>query len=403
MTVASKAVPPRVAVLFSRLGPYHLARLRGAASALDRAGAQLAAIAVAGIDRVYAWQPVALPTAYLSVVLFPDIEYEQIGRRKLIRRLRAQLDAFDPVAVALPGWSFIEAKAGLEWCRDNGRAAILMTESAQSDHFRLWPREIAKQVLVRKFHAALVGGGSHADYARALGIPRACIFHGYDAVDNDYFIQGAERVRADAAARRAAAGLPPRYLLTSSRFVEKKNIDGLLRGYALFAARRPDAPPLVVCGDGPLRDALKQLAVTLGVQDRVVWPGFVQYPDLPTFYALADGFILASTTEQWGLVVNEAAASGLPLLVSSRCGCAADLVREGENGYTFNPRAPEAIAGALARLPAEPEALARMGRRSRELVAAVSPEVFGANLLEAARVALARIGREDLTPAGDAG
>jgi 1,2-diacylglycerol 3-alpha-glucosyltransferase len=218
---------PRVAVLFSRFGPYHLARLRGASAALERAGGQLAAIAVAGTDRVYDWHPVHAPATYPSAVLFPDSAYEQIHPRDLVHRLRARLDAFDPVAVALPGWSFVEAKAGLAWCRANGRAAILMTESARGDHFRLWPREIAKQVLVRKFHAALVGGGSHAEYARALGIPRACIFHGYDAVDNEYFIQHADQVRAGAAGVRAAAGLPPRYWLSSSRFVSKKNIDGL--------------------------------------------------------------------------------------------------------------------------------------------------------------------------------
>jgi 1,2-diacylglycerol 3-alpha-glucosyltransferase len=52
---------------------------------------------------------------------------------------------------------------------------------------------------------------------------------------------------------------------------------------------------------------------------------------------LASAFIQASTTEQWGLVVNEAMASGLPVLVSERCGCAPDLVKNGVNGYTFDP------------------------------------------------------------------
>lgn len=394
--------PPVVAVLFSRFGPYHLARLRGADRVMRREGARLSAVAVADSDNVYAWSPVSAPVDCDASVLFPGVPYEKIYETSLVTRLHAHFDALNPVAVAVPGWAFLEAKAALAWCLKHRRAAILMSESSRGDHFRLWPREIAKQFLVRQFHAALVGGERHAEYARALGIPRACIFSGYDSVDNPYFSEGAERVRANAAAARAAAGLPPRYVLTSSRFVAKKNIDGLLRGYALHVARRPDAPALVLCGDGPLRESLHALGRELRIESRLHWPGFVQYPELPTYYALAEAFILASTTEQWGLVVNEAAASGLPLLVSNRCGCAPELVREGENGFTFDPREPEAIARALDALPPDAESRARMGARSRALVEAHSPHVFGENLLEAARMALARLGREDLGPPGGA-
>lgn len=386
--------------MFSRFGPYHLARLRGAHETLIRVGARLHGIAVAGSDSTYAWSPVDQPGDFPCTVLFPQVPYQQIPAAALVRRLHDQLNAIDPVAVALPGWAFTEATAGLDWCRRNKRAAVLMSESSKGDHFRLWPREIAKQWLVRKFHAALVGGVRHAQYAAALGIPRACIFHGYDAVDNAYFAEGAKRVRADADAARAAAKLPERYFLSSSRFIPKKNIDGLLRGYARFLSRRPDAPDLVLCGDGELRDRLHKLAGSLGISARVHWPGFVQYPDLPKYYALADAFILASTTEQWGLVVNEAMAAGLPVLVSERCGCAPDLVREGENGWTFDPRNPDAIADAFARVPEDPAARDRMGQRSLEIIDAFTPAVFGANLVEAARIALARLGREDLGPPG---
>lgn len=396
----AKMKKPRVAVMFARFGPYHLARLKGAHEALSRIGAELAGIAVAGSDNTYAWAPVANPETFRCTVLFPHVSYQEIDESDLERRLHQHLDELDPVAVALPGWAFVEARSGLKWCRAHQRAAVLMSESSQRDHFRLWPREIAKQILVRRFHAALVGGTRHAQYANALGIPRACIFHGYDVVDNDYFAESAARIRSNPEAARTAARLPARYILSSSRFIPKKNIEGLLRGYAQFAAQRTDAPDLVLCGDGELREKLQALARSLGLQGRVHWPGFVQYAELPVYYALADAFILASTTEQWGLVVNEAMASGLPVLVSKRCGCAPDLVREGENGWTFDPRPPEAIAAALARLPRAPDELAHMGARSREIISAFTPGVFGTHLIEAARIALARLGREDLGVSG---
>ena len=385
-------------VVFSRLGPYHVARLRGAAAVLGREGIALHAIAIAGSDDTYAWDKVAPPTAFPARVLFQDESYEGIAAGRLARALRNALDEINPLTVALPGWAFAEARSGLGWCRARKRPAIVMSESSREDHVRLWPREVLKRTMVRRFGAAHVGGQRHREYARFLGIPRAAIFYGYDAVDNDYFRDGAAAIRRNATTERAARKLPERYLFTSSRFIEKKNIDGLLRAYALYLESTPSARDLVVCGDGDLKPSLQRLATELKIDHRVHWPGFVQYPDLPAYYALADGFILASTTEQWGLVVNEAMACGLPVLVSSRCGCAPDLVVEGRNGFTFDPFHLEAIAGAMKRIPADEADRARMGNASLEIISHHGIEAFGKGLLEAARMVVARTGREDFGP-----
>jgi 1,2-diacylglycerol 3-alpha-glucosyltransferase len=93
----------------------------------------------------------------------------------------------------------------------------------------------------------------------------------------------------------------------------------------------------VLLGDGPLKETLFHQVARMGLTDRVRFPGFKQYDELPIFYGLASAFIHASSSEQWGLVVNEAMASRLPVLVSERCGCAPDLVQNGVNGFTFDP------------------------------------------------------------------
>ncbi len=84
----------------------------------------------------------------------------------------------------------------------------------------------------------------------------------------------------------------------------------------------PEMWDLVLLGDGPLKPTLLKLISSLGLESCVHLPGFKQYDELPVYLGLAETFIHASTTEQWGLVVNEAMASGLPVLVSNRCGCA---------------------------------------------------------------------------------
>jgi glycosyltransferase involved in cell wall biosynthesis len=99
----------------------------------------------------------------------------------------------------------------------------------------------------------------------------------------------------------------------------------------------------------------------------VYLPGFRQIGELPRFYAHAGAFVHASTTEQWGLVVNEAMASGLPVLVSNLCGCAPELVVEGINGFTFDPRDVDELARGMRRIASMDESeragLASAGQR----------------------------------------
>lgn len=117
-------------------------------------------------------------------------------------------------------------------------------------------------------------------------------------------------------------------------------------------------------------------------------PGFKQYSELPAYYGLASVFILPSIKDTWGLVVNEAMAAGLPVLVSNRCGCAPDLVEEGCNGYTFDPYNVDALAGLMRKISADDCDRAAMGQASRDIIARWTPQTFAENLCKAAEAAL---------------
>jgi len=150
-----------------------------------------------------------------------------------------------------------------------------------------------------------------------------------------------------------------------------------------------EAWSLVLLGDGKLRPALAALRSALGLDACVLLPGFKQYDELPVYYGLAGAFIHASTTEQWGLVVNEAMASGLPVLVSNRCGCAQDLVQEGVNGFTFDPNNVEQLAQLMLRAwSMEPRARIEMGAASQRIISDWGTERFAQGLKSAAECAL---------------
>ena len=208
----------------------------------------------------------------------------------------------------------------------------------------------------------------------------------------------------------ATAVCQNRYFLASARFVEKKNLARLIQAYGLYrqnaeaknpslnhpteglngASRNTDQSPwdLVLLGDGPLKPELCRLISAGRLTGHVHLPGFKQYDELPLYYGLASAFVHASSTEQWGLVVNEAMASALPVLVSNRCGCAQELVAEGVNGFSFDPSCVEQLAALMQKLSAAGFPRAAFAAESRRMVGKVSVEQFGDNLKMACEHAL---------------
>jgi glycosyltransferase involved in cell wall biosynthesis len=273
----------------------------------------------------------------------------------------------------------------------------VMSESTAGDRARRGWREAVKRRCVKACAAGLVGGERHREYLIELGMPRSRIFLGYDAVDNAHFARGATDARRDAAARRQELALPERYFLAVARFIAEKNLDALLRAYREYLNQCADgqgaatAWDLVVLGDGTMRTQLEQLCRELGVEGRVHFPGFKQYDELPAYYGLASAFVHASLVEPWGLVVNEAMSAGLPALVSERCGCAPTLVRDGENGWTFDPADVSAMSRRLRQMTdLSDEERRRLGAASATIVGDFGPERFASGLREAAEAAVAQ-------------
>lgn len=378
---AARPGAPRVALCFVRFGPYH--RARAAALARHCEVHEVEFSRRDGYGWAYEQADAVCPRVTLSA-----------GRPCSTRALRATvhtaLSRIAPDVVAVPGWSEPAALAVLAWARERNVPAVLMSESNADDTPRSLPVELAKARALRGFSAALVGGSRASDYVRALGMPNDRVFLGYDAVDNTHFRAGALAARCRAEKMRSRLGAPPRYFLASARFVPKKNHLRLLLAYARYRALAGEAAiDLVLLGDGELRPVIEAHRRALGIEDHVRLPGFRQYDELPAWYGLATAFVHPSTTEQWGLVVNEAMAAGLPVLVSERCGCAPELVDEGANGHTFAPFNVGRLAGLMHRVAHGHVDRLAMARAGMRIVADWGPERFAAGLLAATRAALA--------------
>lgn len=362
----------RIAVLFDNFGPYHMARLRSVADRCETLGVEFHAR-----SQEYAWE--AAERKGLNIVTLSHGPAGEQGREpSLAEALATELSTFRPDVVAVPGWSSPGALQAVQWCGRTGTPAVLMAESSERDEPRVWWKEWIKRQLVRGFPAALVGGERHVHYLKKLGMRAEQIFTGYDVVDNDHFLR--PRTEDDQGRR---------HFLASARFVEKKNLPCLLRAYALYRERPAGDPwDLILLGDGPLRPALESLIHELHLTPHVTLPGFRQYDELPEYYARASAFVHASTTEQWGLVVNEATAAGLPVIISEACGCVPELVEEGVNGYTFDPGHPELLAQKLLLISSQPEDQRKaMGQASQRAAARLGVDQFALGMEKAAKMA----------------
>lgn len=332
---------PRIALVWAQFAGYHIDRCAAVAQRLE-GRAEVIAVELATASRVYAWEPSGPVPGARKITLFPGQEVEAIP---LWRRFAAQLRALRGCRAVFFGVGYNECDViALSWLlRVMGVTVVMMTDSKFDDKPRRAGFELFKLAVLLPYNAAIVAGKRQAAYARLLGFRRRRVLPGYDGVS-------VERIRAQAARPLAPGGIPfaARAFLYVGRFVEKKNLERLLEGYALYVAEAGRvARRLRMVGAGPLESHLRRRAEQLGVADQVDFLGFRNSAEVSG--ALADGLalLLVSTVEQWGLVVNEALAVGLPVIVSHPVGARDLLVRNLVNGFTVGPRSPESMAAAM--------------------------------------------------------
>ena len=135
-------------------------------------------------------------------------------------------------------------------------------------------------------------------------------------------------------------------------------------------------------GDGPCRAELQREASSIS-SGTIKFTGFAQREQLPAYYALAEMFVLPTYTDTWALVVNEAMACGLPVIVSRVAGCASDLIQEDWNGLLVEPKDVASVKAAITSLATRPDLCANMGAHGRQHIAQFSPEAWSVAITEA--------------------
>jgi len=369
----------RVVLQWPSFGPYHTARLL---ACRDQAppDSEVIGLAVAGQVSGRPWTPDQPISGLKIMTLFPDAMYHELPKGEVKSEMRKTLDQLNPSAMGISGYGMTDSREALYWCGRNDATRVLMTESKADDAPRKWWKEWIKRCFVAKFDSALCGGSPHRAYLKELGMPSAKIFDRYDVVDNERFAAAAKAARANPNAHRHQPGLedPRPFFLVSSRFIARKNVDRLLEAYRDYRLAQSQGWRLVILGAGPDEAALRKQVLDQSIPD-VCFAGFRQFDELIAYYAFAGAFVHPALQEQWGLVINEAMACGLPIGASRTTGAAHDLVEDGGNGFTFDPANVNDIQQTLSQLAADSSEREKMSRRSREIIADWTPREFAKN------------------------
>jgi len=376
-----------IAILFYNIGGYHAARLRAAHEVCQQEGWQLTAIQETDSAQEHPWGDLNKEITFpLKTILDSDIVTDVRDRAPqstvAASQLPAYLNQLQPDILFVPGWGSPFSRAALKWSKSQHVPAILMSESKWDDQPRRWWKEKLKSILyVSHFKSALVGGQAHSDYLAQLGLPKDSIFQGYDVVDNEYFSTRVIEAKRNALKiRQRYPNIPERpYFIAVTRFIARKNVLRLIEAYAQYrlSTTADQSWDLVLCGSGQEEENIRAAIQTHQLENSVHLPGFQSYQDIPNWFGLANAFIHPALSEQWGLVVNEALAAGLPALVSNKCGCYPELIVEQVNGFGFDPSNVNQLADLMRKMSAGEVDLNQMSQSAKAHIQQFSPDAFG--------------------------
>lgn len=220
--------------------------------------------------------------------------------------------------------------------------------------------------IVRHSDALIAYGTRAKDYLIHLGASPERIFVAYNTVDVDFLGQQSSKLKIKKKELKDELGIRNKAIvLYVGQLVERKGVKYLLKAYAQLKGEFDVA--LLIVGDGIQKNELEDLCAKEDIQD-AFFVGYKQLEELPAYYAASDIFVLPSTEEVWGLVLNEAMACGLPVITTDKVGASVDLIKEGVNGYVVEAKNVERLYQAMKKILSNPELKQSMGNKSQQII-----------------------------------
>ena len=247
---------------------------------------------------------------------------------------------------------------------------LIRGESHLMNYRPLWKRAIKRAglfLLFKGISAFLPIGSLNKVYYQYYGVSDDKMFLSPYAVNNEFFSKKYHEIyhKREYLKKELDIHRELPVVLYASKMTPRKRAMDLLRAHEKIQKEIDVA--LVFVGDGVERLTLENYTKSHNLKN-VYFVGFKNQTELPDYFVIADIFVLPSTDEPWGLIINEAMNFGLPIITTDKVGAAPDLVKNGENGFIYSVGDIEKLASLLLKLLQEPDLRENMGKRSLEII-----------------------------------
>ena len=323
---------------------------------------------------------------YPYKILFKE-NFEEIHWYKKFYYLLKEINTFRPSVVIMGGYNNAPMILAAFLNKLLRIKTILATDTTIYDRKRNWIKEILKKIILKSFDYAFCVGTPQINYIKSLGFKTNNIFMASCyAVDEKKIKATYLNSTEDRENKLKLFGFQKKNFIYVGRLSKEKNIDILLNAFNNIKDKGKDWG-LIIVGDGPYRESLENIVRKEKIKD-VFFTGGKSWTDVPIYYALSDVFILPSISEPWGLVVNEAMICGLPIIISSRVGASFDLIKDGVNGFIFDPFNAKELTELMLRFVNEDVDKSLMGKESKEIIKEFTVEKFALNMFNSLKIIL---------------
>lgn len=296
---------------------------------------------------------------------------------------------FKPDLIITPGWDSPSYFFTALISKLLNIRTVISVDSTEFDNKRTMLKEAVKKIILKLYDASFTYGKASSHYVEKLGMNSNRIFVKLNAVNKTAIEQVYERNKNNLQNLKERLGLKPYNFLFVGRLSPEKNIETLIKAFKNLRenSTRAELWGLIIVGDGPSMDSLKNMVDKYNIKD-VVFVGGKPWNETVLYYFLSNVFVLPSISEPWGLVVNEAMICSLPVIVSHRSGASFDLVIEGENGFTFEPTNADMLANIMRKFTDGEADVRQMGVRSKEIIKDYTPQNVATKMLEGIKIVL---------------
>ena len=322
---------------------------------------------IKGVEIYLVCQRADATAPYASDIFSWIDKYSELNENYETEGLLEKISTFNPDAILSANWHFPIYRTILK--KFNRSVRVLASDRPWVGNFRQWCGILLARFYLHPISDVIfVAGDRQVRFVNLLGFTGSQILTGLYSCDFDKFSE-IFSIRKHSIRNVSS-------FVYIGRLSPEKGIETLLDAYKIYRCWSKRPLPLLIYGVGPLKYLIDNA-------DGIVYKGFCDPEDLPNELLSTSCLILPSLFEPWGVVVHEAAAAGLALIVSSSVGSSVHLVKNGYNGYITEPKSPKNLAECMLNYDQLTDfEKDRMSEKSHQMSKQYTPDIWAKKLIE---------------------